>query len=94
MSTKVDGQRAMAGTNEKLTAPLTNLLNPVGSTLKPKVFCVRELAHQGARHPGGPESLKGIPDAGYNQPSGLAVALPIIPLGTHRRLQGCTMQAT
>ena len=53
MSTKVDGQRAMAGTNEKLTAPLTNLLNPVGSTLKPKVFCVRELAHQGARHPGG-----------------------------------------
>ena len=31
--------------------PLTNLLNAVGSTLKPKVFCVSELAHQGAGHP-------------------------------------------
>ena len=72
-----DGQRAMAATNEKLTAaiegylddlrkirssggatgersyypPLTNLLNAVGSTLKPKVFCVSELAQQGAGHP-------------------------------------------
>ena len=72
-----DGQRAMAGTNEKLTAavedyfsdlrkirssggatgersyypPLTNLLNAVGRTLKPKVFCVSELAQQGAGHP-------------------------------------------
>ena len=71
------GQRAMAGTNEKLTAavedylsdlrkirssggatgersyypPLTNLLNAVGSMLKPKVFCVSELAQQGAGHP-------------------------------------------
>ena len=31
--------------------PLTNLLNAVGTTLKPKVFCVSELAHQGAGHP-------------------------------------------
>ena len=31
--------------------PLTNLLNAVGITLKPKVFCVSELAHQGAGHP-------------------------------------------
>ena len=77
MSPRGDGQRAMAGTNEKLTAaveqyfadlnhirssggatgersyypPLTNLLNAVGSTLKPKVFCVSELAQQGAGHP-------------------------------------------
>ena len=77
MSTQGDGQRAMAGTNEKLTAavedylddlrkirssggatgersyypPLTNLLNAIGSTLKPKVFCVSELAQQGAGHP-------------------------------------------
>ena len=77
MSSQGDGQRAMAGTNEKLTAavdeyfadlhrirssggatgersyypPLTNLLNAVGSTLKPKVFCVSELAQQGAGHP-------------------------------------------
>ena len=31
--------------------PLTSLLNAVGSTLKPKVFCVGELADQGAGHP-------------------------------------------
>ena len=31
--------------------PLTHLLNAVGSTLKPKVFCVSELAQQGAGHP-------------------------------------------
>ena len=31
--------------------PLTNLLNAVGATLKPKVFCVQELADQGAGHP-------------------------------------------
>ena len=32
-------------------APLANLLNAVGSTLKPRVFCVGELAEQGAGHP-------------------------------------------
>ena len=31
--------------------PLTSLLNTIGSTLKPKVFCVGELADQGAGHP-------------------------------------------
>ena len=31
--------------------PLANLLNAVGATLKPKVFCVQELADQGAGHP-------------------------------------------
>ncbi len=31
--------------------PLTNLLNAVGGVLKPKVFCVGELAEQGAGHP-------------------------------------------
>ena len=31
--------------------PLTSLLNAVGSTLKPNVFCVGELADQGAGHP-------------------------------------------
>ena len=30
---------------------LANLLNAVGATLKPKVFCVGELADQGAGHP-------------------------------------------
>ena len=32
-------------------SPLTNLLNAVGATLRPKVFCVGELAEQGAGHP-------------------------------------------
>ncbi|KKZ13714.1 MAG: hypothetical protein TH68_06325, partial [Candidatus Synechococcus spongiarum 142] len=31
--------------------PLANLLSGVGATLKPKVFCVGELANQGAGHP-------------------------------------------
>ena len=31
--------------------PLINLLNAVGTVLKPKVFCVGELADQGAGHP-------------------------------------------
>ena len=31
--------------------PLTNLLNAVGGALKPKVFCVSEMAQQGAGHP-------------------------------------------
>ena len=32
-------------------APLTNLLNAIGSTHRPKAFCVGELAEQGAGHP-------------------------------------------
>ncbi len=31
--------------------PLTNLLNAVGGALKPKVFCISEMAQQGAGHP-------------------------------------------
>ena len=31
--------------------PLSNLLNAVGATLRPKVYCVSELAEQGAGHP-------------------------------------------
>ena len=31
--------------------PLANLLNAAGASLKPKVFCVQELADQGAGHP-------------------------------------------
>ena len=38
------GERASYG-------PLANLLNAIGATLKPKVFCVGELADQGAGHP-------------------------------------------
>ena len=40
------------GTAERSSyGPLANLLNAIGGTLKPKVFCVGELADQGAGHP-------------------------------------------
>ena len=40
------------GTGERsYYPPIANLLNAIGGTLKPKVFCVGELAHQGAGHP-------------------------------------------
>ena len=40
------------GTDERsYYPPLANLLNDVGGLLKPKVFCVVELAQQGAGHP-------------------------------------------
>ena len=38
------GERSIYG-------PLVGLLNAIGATLKPKVFCVGELADQGAGHP-------------------------------------------
>ena len=40
------------GTHERsYYPPLTNLLNAVGTALRPKVFCVSELAQQGSGHP-------------------------------------------
>ena len=40
------------GTDEQsYYPPLSNLLNAVGASLRPKVFCVGELAEQGAGHP-------------------------------------------
>ena len=45
--------RASGGATDELSyhLPLANLLNTVGSTLQPKVFCVGEMAQQGAGHP-------------------------------------------
>ena len=45
--------RASGGATPELSNydPLANLLNAVGATLKPKVFCVSQLADQGAGHP-------------------------------------------
>ena len=41
-----------AGTAESsYYTPLNNLLNAVGGSLKPKVFCIAQLAQQGADHP-------------------------------------------
>ena len=50
-------------------APLANLLNAVGATLRPKVFCVGEPADQGAGHPdfglySANQVQKGRPNAG------------------------------
>ncbi|MXY18688.1 MAG: N-6 DNA methylase, partial [Synechococcus sp. SB0664_bin_36] len=40
------------GTGERSSCgPLATLLNGVGATLKPRVFCVGEMANQGAGHP-------------------------------------------
>lgn len=46
-----DLARIYASGERSSCGPLANLLNAVGSTLKPKVFCVGELADQGAGHP-------------------------------------------
>ena len=45
--------RASGGATQErsLYGPLGNLLTAVGGTLRPKVFCVQELADQGAGHP-------------------------------------------
>ena len=45
--------QASGGATPELSfrTPLDNLLNAVGDSLKPKVFCVGELADQGAGHP-------------------------------------------
>ena len=45
--------RASGGASRErsLYGPLDNLLTAVGATLRPKVFCVQELADQGAGHP-------------------------------------------
>ena len=45
--------RASGGATQErsLYGPLSNLLTAVGATLRPKVFCVQELADQGAGHP-------------------------------------------
>ena len=47
------GIRASGGATAETSryTPLENLLNAVGGSLKPKVFCVGQLADQGAGHP-------------------------------------------
>ncbi len=45
-------RRSGGATDERsLYVPLANLLNAVGGALRPKGFCVQELADQGAGHP-------------------------------------------
>ena len=45
-------QSTGAATGEQSTYPaITNLLNAIGATLRPKVFCLSQMANQGAGHP-------------------------------------------
>ena len=76
--------RASGGaTNERsLYGPLANLLNAVGSTLKPKVFCVQELADQGVGHADfglytTQQVQKGKPKSGQKPERGIIEVKPI-----------------
>ncbi|MCY3820795.1 MAG: N-6 DNA methylase [Gammaproteobacteria bacterium] len=73
--------RASGGATGELSTygPLANLLNAVGATLKPKVFCVSELADQGAGHPdfglyGAKQVRRGQPREGQMPESGVVEA--------------------
>ena len=61
--------------------PLANLLNAVGATLKPKVFCVGEMANQGAGHPdfglySARQVQRGRPRAGQTPERGVVEVKP------------------
>ena len=62
--------------------PLTNLLNAIGSMLKPKVFCVGELAEQGAGHPdlglyAARQVKGGKPSKGHSPERGVVEVKPV-----------------
>ena len=61
--------------------PLTNLLNAVGGSLKPKVFCISQLAQQGADHPdfglfAAKQVSKGLPKLGQLPEGGVVEVKP------------------
>ena len=70
-------------TNERsLYVPLANLLNAVGGTLRPKVFCVQELADQCAGHPDfglytTQQVQKGKPKSGQKPERGVVEVKPV-----------------
>ena len=75
--------RASGGSTPELSyyPPLTNLLNAVGSTLKPKVFCISAMAQQGADHPdfglySASQIQKGKPRQGQLPESGVIEVKP------------------
>ena len=62
--------------------PLANLLNAVGAALKPKVFCVGELADQGVGHPdfglyAAKQLQKGLPRQGQVPERGVVEVKPV-----------------
>ena len=73
--------------------PLNNLLAAVGATLKPKVFCVGELAQQGAGHPdfglyAAKQLQKGRPREGQLPECGVVEVKPAGSLGWASILPG------
>ena len=75
--------RASGGATQErsLYGPLDNLLTAVGATLRPKVFCVQELADQGAGHPdfglyAARQVQKGAPRAGQTPERGVVEVKP------------------
>ena len=75
--------RASGGATEERSsyAPLANLLNAMGAALKPKVFCVGELADQGAGHPdfglyAAPQLQRGRPREGQAPERGVVEVKP------------------
>ena len=76
--------RASGGATDErsLYGPLANLLNAVGSTLKPKVFCVQDLADQGVGHPdfglySTQQVQKGKPKSGQKPERGVIEVKPV-----------------
>ena len=71
-----------ATTERSLYVPLANLLNVVGGTLRPKVFCVQELADQGVGHPDfglytTQQVQKGKPKSGQKPERGVIEVKPV-----------------
>ena len=65
-----------------LYVPLANLLNAVGGALRPKVFCVQELADQGVGHPDfglytTQQVQKGKPKSGQKPERGVIEVKPV-----------------
>ena len=65
-----------------LYVPLANLLNAVGRTLRPKVFCVQDMADQGVGHPDfglytTQQVQKGKPKSGQKPERGVIEVKPI-----------------
>ena len=76
--------RASGGATDErsLYVPLANLLNAVGGTLRPKVFCVQEMADQGAGHPDfglytTQQVQKGKPKSGQKPERGVIEVKPV-----------------
>ena len=75
--------RASGGGTAELSkyVPLANLLDAVGATYRPKVFCVSQLADQGAGHPdfglyAAKQMQKGRPRQGQTPERGVVEVKP------------------